>query len=48
MKPIFNDYQKKLSDIILENNAISPLSELYSNEIGELAVVWTDKDLMPH
>lgn len=41
MKPIFNDYQKKLSDIILENNAISPLSELYSNEIRELAVVWS-------
>lgn len=39
MKPIFNDYQKKLSDIILENNAISPLSELYSNEIRELAGV---------
>jgi len=41
MKPIFNDYQKKLSDIILENNALSPLSELYSNEIRELAVVWS-------
>ncbi|WP_314199532.1 hypothetical protein [Capnocytophaga sputigena] len=48
MKPIFNDYQKKLSDIILENNAILPLSELYSNEIRELAAVWTDKDLIPH
>ena len=48
MKPIFNDYQKKLSDIILENNAISPLSELYSNEIRELAVLLTINDFMIH
>ena len=41
MKPIFNDYQKKLSDIILENNAISPLSDLYSKEVKELAVIWS-------
>ena len=41
MKSIFNDYQKKLSDIILENNSISPLSDLYSNEIKELAVIWS-------
>jgi filamentation induced by cAMP protein fic len=41
MKSIFNDYQKKLSDIVLENNTISPLSELYSNEIKELAVIWS-------
>ena len=35
MNPIFNDYQKKLSDIILENNTVSPLSDLYSNEVKE-------------
>jgi filamentation induced by cAMP protein fic len=32
---------KKLADIILENNHLSPLSELYSKEIKELAVVWS-------
>ena len=41
MKPIFNDYQKKLSDIILENNTVSPLSDLYSKEVKELAVIWS-------
>lgn len=41
MHPIFNDYQKKLSDIILENNTVSPLSDLYSNEVKELAVIWS-------
>ena len=41
MNPIFNDYQKKLSDIILENNTVSPLSDLYSNEVKELAVIWS-------
>lgn len=41
MNPIFNDYQKKLSDIILENNTVSPLSDLYSKEVKELAVIWS-------
>ena len=41
MHPIFNDYQKKLSDIILENNTVSPLSDLYSKEVKELAVIWS-------
>jgi len=41
MNPIFNDYQKKLSDIILENNIVSPLSDLYSKEVKELAVIWS-------
>ena len=41
MNPIFNDYQKELSDIILENNTVSPLSDLYSKEVKELAVIWS-------
>ena len=41
MKSIFTPEQKELADIILENNHLSPLSELYSKEIKELAVVWS-------
>lgn len=38
---IFDDKQEKLSEIILENNNISPLRELYSREIQELAIIWS-------
>lgn len=37
MKPIFNEEQQKKASFILENS--SKLSELYSNEIKDLAVV---------
>ena len=40
MKSIFTSEQEKLADIILENNHISPLNELYSKEIKELALIW--------
>lgn len=39
MKPIFNEEQQKRASFILEN-PLSKLSELYSNEIKDLAVVW--------
>ena len=39
MKPIFNEEQQKKASFILEN-PLSKLSELYSNEIKDLAVVW--------
>ncbi len=39
MKSIFTPEQEKLADIILENNHLSPLNELYSKEIKELAVI---------
>ena len=38
---IFDDKQEKLSEIILENNNISPLRELHSREIQELAIIWS-------
>lgn len=38
---IFDDEQERLSDIILENNDIAPLSELYSREIQELGIGWS-------
>ena len=41
MKSIFTSEQEKLADIILENNPISPLNELYSKEIKELALIWS-------
>lgn len=41
MKSIFTSEQEKLADIILENNHISPLNELYSKEIKELALIWS-------
>jgi filamentation induced by cAMP protein fic len=41
MKSIFTYEQEKLADIILENNDVSPLSELYSSEIKNLAVYWS-------
>jgi len=41
MKSIFTPEQEKLADIILENNHLSPLNELYSKEIKELAVIWS-------
>ena len=39
MKPIFNEEQQKKAAFILES-PLSKLSELYSNEIKDLAVVW--------
>lgn len=39
MRPIFNEEQQKKASFILEN-PLSKLSELYSNEIKDLAVVW--------
>ena len=39
MKPIFNDEQQKRASFILES-PLAKLSELYSNEIKDLAVVW--------
>lgn len=39
MKPIFNEEQQKKASFILES-PLSKLSELYSNEIKDLAVVW--------
>ena len=39
MKPIFNEEQQKKASFILED-PLSKLSELYSNEIKDLAVVW--------
>lgn len=39
MKPIFNEEQQKKASFILEH-PLSKLSELYSNEIKDLAVVW--------
>ena len=39
MKPIFNDEQLKRASLILES-PLAKLSELYSNEIKDLAVVW--------
>lgn len=39
MKPIFNEEQQKKASFILEN-PLSKLSELYSNEIKDLVVVW--------
>lgn len=39
MKPIFNEEQQKKASFILENS-LSKLSELYSNEIKDLAIVW--------
>ncbi len=39
MKPVFNEEQQKKASFILEN-PLSKLSELYSNEIKDLAVVW--------
>ncbi|MDL2256828.1 Fic family protein [Bacteroidales bacterium OttesenSCG-928-I14] len=39
MKPIFNEEQQKKASFISEN-PLSKLSELYSNEIKDLAVVW--------
>lgn len=39
MKPIFNEEQQKKASFILEN-PLSKLSELYSSEIKDLAVVW--------
>lgn len=39
MKPIFNEEQKKKASFILEN-PLSKLSELYSKEIKDLAIVW--------
>ena len=39
MKPIFNEEQQKKAAFILES-PLAKLSELYSNEIKDLAVVW--------
>lgn len=39
MKPIFNEEQQKKATFILES-PLAKLSELYSNEIKDLAVVW--------
>lgn len=39
MKPIFNEEQKKKISFILEN-PLAKLSELYSKEIKDLAIVW--------
>ena len=39
MKSIFNEEQQKKASFILKN-PLSKLSELYSNEIKDLAVVW--------
>ncbi|GCB35849.1 Fic family protein [Bacteroides faecalis] len=39
MKPIFNEEQQKKASFILEN-PLSKLSELYSNEIKDLVIVW--------
>lgn len=39
MKPIFNEEQRKKAAFILES-PLTKLSELYSNEIKDLAVVW--------
>lgn len=38
MKSIFTYEQEKFANIILENNNVSPLSELYSSEIKNLAI----------
>lgn len=40
MKTIFTSEQEKLADFLLEKNALMPLSELYSSEVKELAIVW--------
>lgn len=41
MKRIFNDKQLEIADIILENNDLMTLKDLYSSEIKELAIVWS-------
>lgn len=38
---IFNPEQQEIADIILENNHIMPLSELYSSEVQNLAIEWS-------
>lgn len=39
MKQIFNEEQQKKASFILES-PLAKLSELYSNEIKDLAIVW--------
>ena len=39
MKPIFNEEQQQKATFILES-PLAKLSELYSNEIKDLAVIW--------
>lgn len=41
MQSIFNDKQKEKAQVILENNHLMPLSELYSSEVQNLAVEWS-------
>lgn len=38
---IFNPEQQEIADIILENNHLMPLKNLYSSEIKELAIAWS-------
>ena len=41
MKHIFTTVQQALAARILEHNHFSPLSDLYSSEIQDLAVIWS-------
>lgn len=41
MRPIFNNHQLRLSEVILENNAVFSLENIYASEVKNLAVSWS-------
>lgn len=38
---IFNPEQQEIADIILDNNHIMPLNQLYSSELQDIAIEWS-------